>query len=140
MDRIAQALNSTRTVALVGASDKPARDSFGVMQYMQTQGYKMIPINPSLKGKSINGEVVRGSLADIDQPFEMVEIFRNSEAAGHVVDEVLKLPSLPKFIWMQLGVVNEEAAHRAREAGIIVIMDKCPKIEIPRLSLTSSKL
>jgi predicted CoA-binding protein len=137
MDQIVQALKCTKTVALVGASNKPSRDSFGVMQYMQTQGYKVIPVNPLLAGQLINGETVRKSLAGIKEPFEMVEIFRNSESAGQVVDEVLKLSTLPQFIWMQLGVVHEEAASRAQQAGINVIMDKCPKIEIPRLKSMS---
>ena len=85
----------------------------------------------------LQNQVVRAALSDISEPFEMVEIFRNSEAAGAVVDDVLKLKNLPRFIWMQLGVVNEEAASRARRACITVIMDRCPKIELPRLQARS---
>ncbi len=126
-------LESTRTIALVGASNKPERASFRVLNYLLEKRYTVYPINPGQAGTTIAGTEVYATLADLPEPVDMVDVFRNSEAAGSVMDEVIALPILPKAVWLQLGVRNDEAAARAEEKGIKVIMDRCPKIEIPRL-------
>ena len=130
---IRRVLTETRTIALVGASPKPERDSHEVMAYLQSRGYRVIPVNPVCAGDTILGETVRASLLEIDEPIDMVDVFRNSEAAGPVTDEAIAAKA--RTVWMQLGVVNEPAAARARKAGLTAIMDRCPKIEIPRLRL-----
>ncbi len=132
-DWIADILKSVRRIALVGASPKPERPSHQVMAFLLSRGYEVFPVNPGQAGKEILGQRVHASLADIPEPVDMVDIFRNSEAAGGVVDEALKLDPLPRVIWMQLGVRNDEAARRAEAAGLKVVMNRCPKIEIPRL-------
>ncbi len=130
---IADILKSVRRIALVGASPKPERPSHEVMAFLLSRGYEVFPVNPGQAGKEILGRRVHASMADIPEPVDMVDIFRNSEAAGGVVDEALKLSPLPRVIWMQLGVRNDEAAGRAEAAGLKVVMNRCPKIEIPRL-------
>src|SRR5688572_30547955 len=127
-------LQSVKTIALVGASASPARPSWIVTKYLLERGYDVIPINPGLAGQMLLGKQVYGSLAEIPHPVDMVEIFRNSEAAGPITDEALALQPLPKVIWMQLSVRNEEAAARAEAKGLTVIMNRCPKIEYARLS------
>lgn len=129
---IERALTQSKTIAVVGASANPDRPSNEVMAFLQTRGYRVIPVNPGLGGKLIHGERVYEKLADIPEPIDMVDIFRNSDAAGATVDEALNLTPLPKVIWMQLGVVNEQAAARARAKGLSVIMNRCPAIELTR--------
>ncbi len=138
-DYIQDILKSTKTIALVGASNKPERASFRVLGYLLEQGYTIYPINPGQAGTEIAGAKVYASLTDLPEPVDMVDVFRTSEAAAGVIDEVIALPTLPKAIWLQLGVRNDDAAARAEDKGIKVVMDRCPKIEIPRLaSITAS--
>src|SRR5579862_7258858 len=130
-------LTSTRTIAVVGASPRPHRPSHRVMQFLQRHGYRAIPVNPHAAGGEILGERVYARLADIPEdlvgPIDMVDIFRRSEAAGQAVDEAIAASA--KFVWMQLDVRDDAAAARAEASGLKVVMDRCPAIEIPRLSL-----
>lgn len=132
-EAISELLTETKAVALVGASANPARASNRIMKFLIEQGYRVTGVNPGLAGQKLHGAPVVASLADIDGDVGMVDIFRNSEAAGDVVDEAIAAGA--SSIWMQLGVVNEEAAARAEDAGLKVVMDRCPKIEMPRLGL-----
>ncbi|WP_336813361.1 CoA-binding protein [Bosea sp. MMO-172] len=127
-------LKSVKRIALVGASADEARPSWIVTKYLIDRGYDVIPVNPGLAGQTILGKTVYAALKDIPGPVDMVEIFRNSEAAGPITDEALALDPLPKVIWMQLSVRNDEAAARAEAKGVTVIMNRCPKIEYGRLS------
>ena len=127
-------LKSVKRIALVGASANEARPSWIVTKYLIDRGYDVIPVNPGLAGQTILGKTVYATLKDIPGPVDMVEIFRNSEAAGPITDEALRLDPLPKVIWMQLSVRNDEAAARAEAKGVTVIMNRCPKIEYGRLS------
>ncbi|MEP2942924.1 MAG: CoA-binding protein [Hyphomicrobiales bacterium] len=131
---ISSILCETKTIAVVGASAKTIRPSYFVVKYLISKGYDVIPVNPGLAGGEICGAKVYASLADIDRPVDMVDIFRNSDAALGVVKEALMLDPLPKVIWMQLTVFNQEAATLAEEAGVQVVMDRCPKIEYARLA------
>lgn len=127
-------LNSVRTIAIVGASANDVRPSWFVTKYLLDKGFSVIPVNPGQAGKDILGQRVYARLADIPQPIDMVDIFRASSAVPAVLDEVLALDPLPKVLWMQLGVRNDEAAARAEAAGMKVVMNRCPKIEYGRLS------
>ena len=126
-------LEETRTIALVGASDRPDRPSYRVMQTLQAHGYRVIPVNPQITGEHIHGEFVFRDLNQLGDPIDMVDIFRNSAAAGEAVDQAIAARA--KAVWMQLGVVNEEAAARAEAAGLKVVMNRCPAIELPRLGV-----
>ena len=123
-----------KTIALVGASANSVRPSYFVMKYLLDKGYEVIPVNPGLAGQQILGQTVYGRLADIPKPVDMVDVFRNSEAAGSITDEALALPTPPKVIWMQLSVRNDAAAARAEAQGIKVVMNRCPKMEYGKLS------
>jgi predicted CoA-binding protein len=133
-DYIRGILQSVKTIALVGASQNPARPSWIVTKYLLERGYDVIPVNPGLAGQELLGKRVYGSLKDIPHPIDMVEIFRNSQAAGPITDEALALDPLPKVIWMQLSVRNDDVAAKAEARGIKVVIDRCPKIEFGRLS------
>ncbi|UIJ45322.1 CoA-binding protein [Sphingomonas cannabina] len=126
-------LEGARVIALVGASDRPDRPSYGVMKRLQDHGYRVIPINPQITGEHIHGEFVFRELAQIGEPIDIVDIFRRPQAAGEAVDEAIQVGA--KAVWMQLGVINHEAAARAEAAGLKVVMDRCPAIEIPRLGV-----
>jgi uncharacterized protein len=128
-------LLKVKTIAMVGASDKETRPSFGVFEFLLAQGYHVSGVNPGLAGKHVHGTTFFKSLADIPGPIDMVDIFRNSAAAGAMVDEALALNPRPKVIWMQLGVCDEAAAARARALGVKVVMNRCPKIEYQRLAI-----
>jgi len=127
-------LNETKIIAIVGASANDVRPSFFVTKYLIDKGYEVYPINPGHAGKEICGRPAVATLADVPVPIDMVDIFRASAAAPGIVDEVLALDPLPKVIWTQLTVRNDEAAARAEAAGIKVVMNRCPKIEYARLS------
>jgi predicted CoA-binding protein len=121
-----QLLREAKTIAVVGLSDNPERTSYLIAQAMQAAGYKILPVNPKLKGPVL-GENPYASLSEIDQPVDIVNIFRRSEMVLPIVEEAVKIK--PKAIWMQQGVINEEAARLAQEHGIMVIMDRCIKVD-----------
>src|SRR5687768_11969648 len=126
-------LAATRTIAMIGASDRPDRPAYGVMKFLQDWGYRVLPVNPQITGEHVHGEFVWRELAQIGEPIDLVDIFRRPDAAGEAVDQAIFAGA--KAVWMQIGVVNEEAAERAEAAGLKVVMDRCPKIEIMRLGL-----
>ncbi|WP_333795301.1 CoA-binding protein [Hyphomicrobium sp.] len=132
---IAGILQASRTFVVIGASDKPSRPSYGVMGYLKSQGYEVIPVNPLLAGHTVLGLSVKGDLAAVDQPVDVVDIFRNSAAALDAVRAAVREKGRLgiKVVWMQVGVINEVAAAEACAAGLVVIMDRCPKIEHARL-------
>ncbi len=132
---ITEILRSSRTFAVVGASDDPSRASNYVMAYLQAKGYRTLPVNPTLAGKTILGERVAEDLAALDGPIEVVDIFRRSEAALEVVRAAIREKDRLgiKTVWMQIGVINETAAAEAEAAGLNVVMNRCPKVEYPRL-------
>ena len=125
-------LTSVKTIALVGWSPKPDRPSHRVADYLKRKGYRVIPVNPGQAGQVALGETVVATLAEA-VPVDMVDIVRRSEEAGAVADEAVRLGA--RVVWMQLGVIDEAAASRARNAGLQVVMNRCPAIEIPRLGL-----
>ena len=130
---IYQLLASTRTIAMIGASDRPDRPSHRVMAFLQHHGYRVIPVNPQITGEHVHGEYVWRELSQIGEPIDLVDIFRRPIAAGEAVDEAIAAGA--KSVWLQIGVINEEAAARAEAAGLKVVMDRCPAIEIPRLGV-----
>ena len=130
---IAELLMSARTIAMVGASDRPDRPSYGVMRFLQEHGYRVLPVNPQITGEHVHSEYVWRELSQIGVPIDIVDIFRRPEAAGEAIDEAIRVGA--KAVWMQIGVINPKAAERAEAAGLKVVMDRCPKIEIARLRL-----
>lgn len=128
-------LTNVRTIAMVGASDRMSRPSFGVFAFLLSHGYHVIGVNPKLAGKSVHGTLFSKSLSEVPGPIDLVAIFRNSQAAGEAVDEALVLDPRPTVIWLQIGVCNEGAASRARALGVKVVMDRCLKVEYERLAI-----
>ncbi len=128
-------LTSVVSIAVVGASPNPARPSNDVLGFLIAKGFETYPVNPGHAGGLIRGRPTYARLADVPARIDMVDVFRRSSAAGGVVDEALGLDPLPHVIWMQVGVVDEEAAKRARARGVTVVMNRCPKIEFRRLSI-----
>ena len=128
---IAELLTNARTSAVVGASDRPDRPSYGVMKFLQKHGYRVIPVNPQITGEHIDGEYVWRELAQIGEPIDIVDVFRRSDAAGEAVDQAIAVGA--KAVWLQLGVIDEAAAARAEAAGLKVVMNHCIKIELLRL-------
>ncbi len=128
-------LHSVQTIAMVGISPRWNRPSFFAMKYLQTKGYRIVPVNPGAAGQAILGETCYASLAEVPGRFDMVDVFRDAEAAGTVVDEAIALREDKgiRIVWMQLGIRNDAAAARGTAAGLTVIMDRCPKIEYGRL-------
>ena len=127
-------LENARTIAMVGASGRPERPSYGVMAMLQRHGYRVIPVNPQITGEHVHGEFVFRELSQIGVPIDIVDIFRQPQAAGEAVDQAIATGA--KAVWMQLGVINHDAAARAEAAGLKVVMDRCPAIEIPRLGVS----
>ena len=125
-------LADVKTIAMVGASTNWNRPSYFAMKYLQTKGYRVIPVNPVVAGQELLGEAVWSSLDEIDEPIDMVDIFRNADAAGPITDAAIEGGA--KGVWMQFGVINHEAAARAEAAGLRVVMDRCPKVEYARLN------
>jgi predicted CoA-binding protein len=132
-EEISHLLSRVRNIALVGASDRPDRPSYRVMRFLQTHGYRVFPVNPQITGEHVHGEYVWRELSQIGEPIDLVDIFRRPQAAGEAVDEAIKVGA--KAVWLQLGVINHEAAERAEAAGLDVVMDRCPAIDIPRLNI-----
>jgi uncharacterized protein len=133
-DYIRDILREVKVIALVGASANTVRPSYLVMKYLIEKGYTVVPVNPGLAGQELLGQRVYASLRDIPSAIDMVDIFRNSDAAGEIVDGALALDTLPKVIWMQLTVRNDAAAERAEANGLQVVMNRCPKMEYGKLS------
>jgi len=129
---IAEVLRSTRSIALTGASHKPSRPSYEVMEFLLLQGYTVYPINPALAGRQLLGQTVFASLAGVPERVDMLDVFRNPAFLPEIVDEAIAC-QVP-VLWTQLGVVDDAAARRAEDNGIRVVMDRCPKIELPRLA------
>jgi predicted CoA-binding protein len=130
---IARLLEQTNTIALVGASDRPDRAAHEVMGMLLAHGYHVIPVNPALAGQVIHGQTVVATLADVAEPIDMVDVFRRSEFVAGVVDDAIAVGA--KAVWTQLDVIDHTAAARAEAAGLEMVMDRCPKIEIRRLRL-----
>ncbi|QXQ05921.1 CoA-binding protein [Sphingosinicellaceae bacterium] len=132
-DELRDLLTSARTIAVVGASDDPAKASYEVMGALQAHGYRAIPVNPRITGEHVHGEFVWRELAQIGDPIDIVDIFRRSEDVGPIVDDAIAVGA--KAVWMQLGIENAEAAAKAEAAGLKVVMNRCPKIELRRLGV-----
>lgn len=132
-DLIRRILQQTRRIAMVGASPNPTRPSNGVLRFLLLKGYDVVPINPGHAGREIHGRTVVARLADVEGSMDMVDVFRAASQLSSVIDEVLAMPVRPKVIWGQLTVRDDVAARKAEDAGITVIMNRCPAIEHPRL-------
>ncbi|MFO8141949.1 MAG: CoA-binding protein [Marinobacter sp.] len=132
-DQLKAVLESVRTIALVGASEKTNRPSHEVMEYLQHQGYRVIPVNPRLAGQQILGATVYADLASLPEPVDMAELFLAPERTDAVIDQAIA-QNIP-VLWLQIGVINESGAARAEAAGLTVVMDRCPKQEIPKLGV-----
>ncbi len=132
-DLLRDVLKGAKSFACVGVSPNPVRPSYYVARYLSLKGYKVIPVNPGQVGKSLFGQEFRGELANISEPFDVVDIFRRPEAVPEIVDAALALTVRPKVIWMQIGVTHAEAAAKAEAEGLTVIQNRCPKIEYQRL-------
>ena len=130
---IAELLSNARTIAMVGASDRPERASHGVMRALQAHGYRVIPVNPNITGEHLHGEFVWRELSQIGVPIDIVDIFRRADAAGEAVDQAIAVGA--KAVWMQLGVIDDAAADRAEAAGLTVVIDRCIKIDMLRLGI-----
>ncbi|MEO6433505.1 MAG: CoA-binding protein [Sphingomicrobium sp.] len=132
-DDIRELLTNARTIAVIGASDRPDRASYGVMRALQDHGYRVLPVNPNITGEHVHGEFVWRELSQVGVPIDIVDIFRRSDAAGEAVDQAILAGA--KAVWMQLGVIDDDAAKRAEAAGLKVVMDHCIKIEMHRLGI-----
>lgn len=132
--KIADILTATKTIALVGASDNEQRPSYHVMEFLLSQGYRVFPVSPKLAGQTLLGQKVYAGLKDIPHSVDMVDVFRNADAAWEIAQEAIAIGA--KTLWLQVGVINDQAAVLAADAGLSVVMDRCPKIEIPRLGLS----
>ena len=132
---LTELLQGSKTIALVGASDRPDRASYGVMKFLQDHGYRVFPVNPRITGEHVHGEFVWRELSQIGEPLDIVDIFMKSENVGPIVDEAIAAGA--KAVWMQLGVIDQAAAAKAEAAGLKVVMDHCPKMEIARLGLAA---
>lgn len=131
-DQVAAILRDTSRVALVGASDRPGRPSYGVMRFLLAHGFDVTPVNPLLAGASVLGRAVAATLADA-APLEMVDVFRRPAYVPPIMGDAIALGA--KVVWLQLGIVHEDAARKGRAAGLTVVMDRCPAIELPRLGV-----
>lgn len=136
-EQIRVVLEAARVIAVVGASPRPDRDSHEVMSFLQSRGYRCIPVNPVARESEILGEKVYASLAEVPEAIDLVDVFRRSEDAGAVLDEAVACGA--RAVWMQLGVRDDAAAERGHAAGLEVIMDRCPKIEMPRLGISGPR-
>jgi predicted CoA-binding protein len=133
-DLIREILTTSRRIAVIGASANPERDSYDVMRFLIQRGYEVFPVNPAAGVDEILDRKVYASLGDVPEAVDIVDVFRRSDAAGEACDEAIAAKA--KAVWMQLGVINEEGGERARRAGLKVIMNRCPKIEMPRLGIS----
>ena len=131
---IDELLRTAKTIAVVGASDRPDRASYGVMKAAQDRGYRTIPVNPRITGEHVHGEYIWRELAQIGEPIDIVDIFRKSEDVTPVVDEAIAIGA--KAIWMQLGIRNAAAAAKAEQAGLKVVEDRCLKIDLARSGIS----
>lgn len=135
MDAIRRVLESSRTVAVLGAHHQPARAACYVPDYLAEQGYRVLPVNPRLAGRTLWGQTVTSSLGELREPVDLVDVFRRAEYVPGHVDEILAMDPLPKVVWLQLGIRNDEAARRLSDAGLDVVQDRCTLADHRRLGL-----